>query len=278
MIDPLLQFRSRLADAERDLLDQSRILTSVIRGFVKTITVPPSSAPLRKQASHLPSTLTIISRLSARRAGTRFNSRGIDDDGNVANFVETETVFWSPAGVCFSYVQVRGSVPIFWESASSLIPGQQKISITRSPEATQPAFDKHFEALELAYGGIHVVNLLTVTKPGEKELIDRYHYHLERSPLRAGRQKGNESEHDFLEETYFDFHVETRGATGYEAARLIRRYIENSAEGFAYFLIQEVKDDPKTTNGRKQTLKRPVVVLQQEGIFRTKYALRIKMI
>ena len=32
----------------------------------------------------------LLSRRSSRRAGTRYNSRGIDDDGNVSNFVETE--------------------------------------------------------------------------------------------------------------------------------------------------------------------------------------------
>lgn len=31
-----------------------------------------------------------MSRRSCKRAGTRYNARGIDDDGNVANFVETE--------------------------------------------------------------------------------------------------------------------------------------------------------------------------------------------
>ena len=34
----------------------------------------------------------LISRLSCERAGTRFNVRGTNDDGNVANFVETEQV------------------------------------------------------------------------------------------------------------------------------------------------------------------------------------------
>jgi hypothetical protein len=34
------------------------------------------------------STLSLISRLGAKRAGTRFNTRGVDDDGNTANFVE----------------------------------------------------------------------------------------------------------------------------------------------------------------------------------------------
>src|SRR5690242_19534093 len=142
MIQPLVDFRSRLAPRDKDALDASGILTSAIRGFALTVTVPISSAPIKVRGSGLPSSMTLISRLSCRRAGTRFNSRGIDDDGNVANFVETETVYWAPNGVCFSYVQIRGSVPIFWEQQTGLLPGQQKITITRGPEATQPAFDK----------------------------------------------------------------------------------------------------------------------------------------
>ena len=34
----------------------------------------------------------LITRRSTRRAGTRFHTRGIDIDGNVANFNETEQV------------------------------------------------------------------------------------------------------------------------------------------------------------------------------------------
>lgn len=34
----------------------------------------------------------LISRLSCERAGTRFNVRGTNDDGHVANFCETEQV------------------------------------------------------------------------------------------------------------------------------------------------------------------------------------------
>lgn len=81
MINPLVQFRSRLMQHERELLDASRILTSAIRGFCLTMTIPQSVAPLRSARTGMPSYLTIISRLSCRRAGTRFNSRGIDDDG-----------------------------------------------------------------------------------------------------------------------------------------------------------------------------------------------------
>ncbi len=268
MVNPLLQFRTRLTDNERRELDQSRMLTSVIRGFVKSLTIPPSSAPLRRVgSSNLPSTLTVISRLSSRRAGTRFNSRGIDDDGNVANFVETETIFWSPSGVCFSYVQIRGSVPVFWESTTSLLPGQQKIQITRSSEATQPAFDKHFERLALTYGAVHIVNLLSASKPGEVELTQKFRYHTQKSPLRQGGGKNETSEHHLLRQTEFDFHAETRGAGGYEGARAIRPYLETSADGFAYFMSEEVTE--KLGKGsEREVLRRPVLVLQQEGVFR----------
>ncbi|KAL9109257.1 MAG: hypothetical protein Q9227_006012 [Pyrenula ochraceoflavens] len=269
MIEPLLTFRSHLSDFERDALDSSRMLTSVIRGFVETLTISPSSAPLKSVTSNLPSFLTIISRLSSRRAGTRFNSRGIDDEGNVANFVETETIFWHPSGICFSYVQVRGSVPVFWESSSSLIPGQQKIQITRSQEATQPAFDKHFERLESTYGPIHIVNLLSETKPGEAELSDRYRSHVSRCSLTQTTEKDVSSPHQMLRETDFDFHAETRNAGGYEGARYIRRYLEESADGFAYFMSANTSEGVRSTP-EKPAGKRAVVVLQQEGIFRTK--------
>lgn len=117
MIKPLLKFRSRLSEAERSALDASHILTSTIRGFVESITIPRPTSRMEGslRSSGLPATLTLISRLSCRRAGTRFNSRGMDDDGHVANFVETETVVWDPGSsghsVGFSYCQIRGSIP-----------------------------------------------------------------------------------------------------------------------------------------------------------------------
>lgn len=270
MIQPLVNFRSRLSQSEKDALDASGILTSAIRGFASTFNVPPASSPARSSRTGLPSTMTLISRLSCRRAGTRFNARGMDDDGNVANFVETETIFWTPDGVCFSYVQVRGSVPIFWEQQPGLLPGQQKVSITRSPEATQPAFDKHMENLELAYGPVHVVNLLSAEKPSEVEISDRYRYHIRNSTLNNGSEKnGSARGHELLQLTEYDFHAETRGPAGYEAASMISRYIRDSAEGFAYYLGEEVEERPKTPQGEDQIYRRSTTILQQEGVFRT---------
>ena len=37
-------------------------------------------------------TAAVVSRVGCRHAGTRFNARGVNDDGDVANFVETENL------------------------------------------------------------------------------------------------------------------------------------------------------------------------------------------
>ncbi len=59
--------------------------------------------------------LVLISRRRFEMAGTRFNARGVDEDGNTANFVETEMIVEYPGNsLVYSHVQVRGSVPVFW--------------------------------------------------------------------------------------------------------------------------------------------------------------------
>lgn len=294
MIRPLIDFRSRLSVQERDALDSNRLLTAAIRGFASTMNVPASSSPARQHRTGLPSTLTLISRLSCNRAGTRFNARGIDDDGmaeidqhmelpsegqsfggmanassgNVANFVETETIFWSPDGICLSYVQVRGSVPVFWEQSAGLLPGQQKVLISRSPQATQPAFDKHFESLELKYGPVHVINLLSNDRQGEIDISQRYHNHILHSSLNLRSDGQAASEHGLLRETHYDFHAETR-AGGYEAARGIRRHIQDSADSFVYCLIEELDEPEKPAANLNLELRHSTMILQQDGVFRT---------
>jgi hypothetical protein len=80
----------------------------------------------------------LISRRSRYRAGTRYFTRGIDPTGHTANYNETEQlVLLDPqqgdhpnahmGGVAriegrerLSFVQVRGSVPIFWAEVNNL--------------------------------------------------------------------------------------------------------------------------------------------------------------
>ena len=59
----------------------------------------------------------LISRKDCRRPGRRFITRGLDDDGNAANFVETEHVFvklHDQELQVGSHVQTRGSIPLAW--------------------------------------------------------------------------------------------------------------------------------------------------------------------
>ena len=63
--------------------------------------------------------LILISRRSCRRGGTRYNARGIDDEGQVANFVETEQLTYINRQRVLSFVQIRGSVPVFWEQTGA---------------------------------------------------------------------------------------------------------------------------------------------------------------
>lgn len=53
----------------------------------------------------------VMSRRSCHRAGTRYNIRGIDADGQTANFVETEQIVEYGNSRC-SYVQVRASISV----------------------------------------------------------------------------------------------------------------------------------------------------------------------
>ena len=59
----------------------------------------------------------LISRKDCRRPGRRFVTRGLDREGNAANFVETEHIFVQynqPKMKVASLVQIRGSIPLIW--------------------------------------------------------------------------------------------------------------------------------------------------------------------
>jgi hypothetical protein len=116
----------------------------VIRGFVQFQTLWASGVGL-------------ISRTSCRRAGTRFLTRGINDEGFVANFVETEQILENNDNIT-SFCQIRGSVPLFWEQ-KGLNLGRHKIQFSRSLEAMLPAFKKHFSHLVRLFCFFSVIHI-----------------------------------------------------------------------------------------------------------------------
>ena len=181
--------------------------------------------------------VALVSRVSPARTGTRFNVRGVDDDGHCANFVETEQLVYHPDGSCLSFVQVRGSVPLFWEQDGVQI-GGHRVTFSRHPAASAVALRRHFDDLVLRYGGTTVVSLLA-HRGGELPLADAY------------RRAVAELAHPLVHFTAFDFHYETRD--GFEAVSTLIGSVAKDLRAFGCF----VRDGAGH------------VVARQEGIFRT---------
>ncbi|KAJ1723959.1 Inositol-1,4,5-trisphosphate 5-phosphatase 1 [Coemansia erecta] len=109
----------------------------------------------------------VVSRSSSMRSGMRFLTRGVDDEGGVANEVETEVVVRT-AQTVFAHVQVRGSVPVFWTQDGVQL-GAHRVRITRSVRATLPATKRHFADLLARYGRVCAVSLLRTPGPAAGE-------------------------------------------------------------------------------------------------------------
>ncbi|KAM9233292.1 synaptojanin-2 isoform 1-T1 [Dugong dugon] len=120
-------------------------------------------------ASHKQAKACLISRISCERAGARFHTRGVNDNGHVSNFVETEQMIYMDDGVS-SFVQIRGSVPLFWEQPGLQV-GSHHLRLNRGLEANAPAFDRHMLLLKEQYGKQVVVNLLG--SRGGEEVLNR---------------------------------------------------------------------------------------------------------
>ena len=117
----------------REDVEKGGLLVVLTQGYVGCESIAVAGAKWR---------LAVISRLSSNRAGTRFNARGIDDDGNVSNFVETEFIIYTGHSTV-SFIQLRGSIPLFWEQTGVQV-GSHKVKLSRGPESTIHAARKHF--------------------------------------------------------------------------------------------------------------------------------------
>ncbi|KAF8607527.1 inositol polyphosphate phosphatase [Ceratobasidium sp. AG-I] len=239
--ESLTDFRARLDQSERDELDACHFIILTIQGYVGLYNVPLPAAP--QAGGPVIGTIGIISRLGWKRAGTRFNTRGVDDDGNVANFVETETIF-STKNNCWSYVQIRGSVPLFWEQQGLQI-GAQRIQITRPKAASQPAFERHFAQLIEEYEKVHAINLLG-TKENEAALTAAYTGHLQ--TLRAGGISD-------VSMSNLDFHAVVR-TMGHDAIPATLKSLDGVSNGLNNYGFTTVESPNK-------------LISPQVGVFRT---------
>lgn len=131
-------------------------IVPVISGFVKVI----KKCDVNGQRCDI----LLFTRRSWRRVGTRFNVRGVDKDGCVANFAETEMLLVKPSRAMCSYVQVRGSIPLYWDQLVTLkymprtryaFSGHESVV-----DWNELAFRAHMDNLIQRYGHITCVNLI----------------------------------------------------------------------------------------------------------------------
>ncbi|XP_023564751.1 phosphatidylinositide phosphatase SAC2 isoform X2 [Octodon degus] len=110
--------------------------------------------------------VALISRRSRHRAGMRYKRRGVDKNGNVANYVETEQLI-HVHNHTLSFIQTRGSVPVFWSQVGYRYNPRPRLD--KSEKETVAYFCAHFEEQLKIYKKQVIINLVNQT--GREKII-----------------------------------------------------------------------------------------------------------
>lgn len=226
-------------------------------------------------------TFALISRRSRFRGGTRYFSRGIDEQGHVSNYNETEQIVLLNDSVdrltgyaggqgmqngkigggsvtetqVMSYVQTRGSVPIIWAEINDLH-YTPKLQI-RGVESAVGAARKHFNEQITLYGDNYLVNL--VNQRGREDQVKKAYEQIVRTLVDAPLQNSEGDRYtnekiteiepsaqtqkmDRLHYVYFDFHNETKGLKWHRAQLLLDQLLDGLKKG-EYFRGVEMPGD-----------------------------------
>lgn len=180
--------------------------------------------------------LALISRRSIHNAGTRFNVRGTDNEGNTANFIETEQIILTEDYRC-SYVQIRGSIPLFWSQKPNL---KYKPSMVINESRNHlEAFQKHIDSIQKQYENQVMINL--VNQHGSEGKLEKTFFD-------AFKSMNNSS----LRYEAFDFHKQC-GNDRWDRLSILINRLANDQDTFGYFCLN------KSGN----------VLSTQKGVFRT---------
>ncbi|XP_011141831.1 phosphatidylinositide phosphatase SAC1 isoform X2 [Harpegnathos saltator] len=207
--------------------EQYKFCLPIIHGFISLNTVVVNGIAFN---------WGIVSRRGIHRAGTRLFSRGIDSTGNVSNYVETEQLV-EVNGDRSSFVQTRGSIPLFWYQAPNL---KYKPKPQISPhEDHQGACARHFDVQIFHYGRQILVNLIDQHGP-EALLEEAYRNLVQRVNNQNVRYEA------------FDFHAECRRLRWDRLNNLMDR-LTHDQEQMGYFLL----------------MRDGALLSVQDGVFRT---------
>ncbi|KAG1885664.1 SacI homology domain-containing protein [Suillus subluteus] len=182
--------------------------------------------------------LCLISRRSRYRAGTRYFRRGIDHEGHVANFNETEQILLvveKAAGRLsfsenlthkLSFTQIRGSVPVFWAEVNTLRykPDLQVMDL----QETVDMIKLHLRDQVSQYGSQGLINL--VNQKGREE------------PVKEAYERAvSKVEFPDVKYQYFDFHNECKHMQWDRISVLIEKMQEDLIQQ-GYFHLDTAQD------------------------------------
>uniref|UniRef100_A0A182VSN0 Phosphatidylinositol-3-phosphatase SAC1 n=1 Tax=Anopheles minimus TaxID=112268 RepID=A0A182VSN0_9DIPT len=178
----------------------------------------------------------LISRRSVQHAGTRLFCRGINQDGEVANYVETEQILIAGQDRV-SFVQTRGSIPLFWQQTPNMQYKPRPRILTGRDHRLACA--RHFEQQCKWYGAQTLINL--IDHKGAEEVLEKA-YDATISALA----------NPLLNYVSFDFHKECKKMR-YDRLSLLMSRITSQQDSFG---VYHMSHDGK-------------VYSTQKGVFRT---------
>ncbi|KAG8740724.1 hypothetical protein FRC12_015900, partial [Ceratobasidium sp. 428] len=197
----------------------------------------------------------LISRRSRHRAGTRYFSRGIDTQGHVSNFNETEQlVIITPPSIssttsapdAYSYIQIRGSVPLFWTEINTLRyrPDLQIMDVGATPHALR----SHLADLKSNYGDVVLVNLVNQVgyERPVKEAFERAMEDVMEGPTGLNVGLGRSGRVEGVGYEYFDFHKECKGMR-WDRIQLLVDRLQERLDAHGYFHVSPTSISPIQT-------------------------------
>ncbi|XP_065315027.1 phosphatidylinositol-3-phosphatase SAC1-like isoform X2 [Gordionus sp. m RMFG-2023] len=223
----------------------NRYKLPVIRGFV-SLTETTVAFSVHSVKCNI--TFGLISRRSAHRAGVRFYTRGLDEEGHPANFIETEQIVTAklppisdgnedPVSHLIeniaSYIQTRGSVPVFWSQTPNLKYKPQTV-ISESHDQLS-GFTKHMSRQISHYGKQVIINLLDDTG-SEGDLS------------KAFRKAVEDGSSQLIKYFQFDFHRECAHMQYHRLDKLMES-IDEEQDAIGYFAHIPSKNILKLQNG-----------------------------
>ncbi|KAH7926636.1 hypothetical protein BV22DRAFT_1062448 [Leucogyrophana mollusca] len=199
----------------------------IMQGYFQIASfLPPKDLSAPEEDSVAPVDYIIVSRRSRDRAGLRYQRRGVDDEARVANFVETETIMRVQRNNIpniFSYMQIRGSIPLFWTQSGYSMKPPPTLSPERTVDQNMDALKRHFKRTVPIYGPHTIVNL--AEQHGKEGAITN-----------AYREYASKLDAKDARYCEYDFHRETKGMK-YENISKLLNELERTFESQGFFWI-----------------------------------------